>query len=393
MTALTRTLLVAVALSTLCEAQEITIESKFPGGSGEVERIDAGEKLVVLHPTNHADKGWRCWWYVKILGIPENETWTVDVGDAPWATPDQASVSFDNGKNWQHTHPGTRKEKRIRYRVTGTGKPILLAWGPPFTPEDSANLVNRLAAGNGQASAFSLCTTKESRETPALRVKSGEGKPLIWIHARQHAWESGSSWVGKGFAEWLLSDAPDAVAFRQETEVVFVPVMDIDNVFRGVGGKSQRPQDHNRDWTENPHWNAVTAAQKELRAAAEEGRLAAYIDLHNPGAGSRFPYFYVPPKDILTPRAHANQLRFLALVKEEMKAPLRFAGQTIESGSKYDPKAWKAISKNWVALLGTDAISVTLETAWNTSASTTDGYEAVGRQLGQALARHQKEQK
>jgi len=34
-----------------------------------------------------------------------------------------------------------------------------------------------------------------------------------------------------------------------------------------------------------------------------------------------------------------------------------------------------------------------LETAWNTPASTTEGYEAVGRQLGMALARFQNETK
>lgn len=213
-------------------------------------------------------------------------------------------------------------------------------------------------------------------------------KPLVWIQARQHAWESGASWVGKGFAEWLVSGAAEAKKFREQVEVVFVPIMDIDNVFRGAGGKSQKPQDHNRDWTEEPHWNAVAAAQKEIGEAAAAGRLAAFVDLHNPGATNRFPYFYVPPREILTPAGKGNQDRFLKLVKEEMTGPLRFTGGTIESGVKYDRKAWKAISKNWVASLESDAISVTLETAWNTSASTTDGYQAVGRQLGRALSRY-----
>lgn len=393
MTLLYRMLLVLPFLPILASADEIKVDSDFPGGSGEVERIDSGKKLIVLNPSDYPDRGWRCWWYVKIDGIPDKESWTIDVGEAPWATPDRATFSSDGGHSWQHTEPGTREGKRIRYTIVGNEKDLLVAWGPPYTPTDAADLVNRLAADCEQASAFSLCTTREGRDTPALRVRTGEGKPLIWIQARQHAWESGASWVGKGFAEWLISDAPAAAEFRDSAEIVFVPVMDIDNVFRGAGGKSQKPQDHNRDWTDEPHWNAVAAAQRGIMAAVEKGRLAAFFDLHNPGAASRFPYFYVPPKEVLTPKAYSNQLRFLKLVKEEMREPLRFTGRASESGSKYDPKAWKAISKNWVASLGTDALSVTLETAWNTPASTTEGYEAVGRQLGMALARFQNETK
>ena len=231
-------LLVLPFLPILASADEIKVDSDFPGGSGEVERIDSGKKLIVLNPSDYPDRGWRCWWYVKIDGIPDKESWALDVGEAPWATPDRATFSSDGGHSWQHTEPGTRERKRIRYTIVGNEKDLLVAWGPPYTPTDAADLVNRLAADCEQASAFSLCTTREGRDTPALRVRTGEGKPLIWIQARQHAWESGASWVGKGFAEWLISDAPAAAEFRDSAEIVFVPVMDIDNVFRGAGGKS-----------------------------------------------------------------------------------------------------------------------------------------------------------
>lgn len=367
---------------------QIEVHSNFPGGSGEVEAIEVEQRRIVLNPADHPDRGWRCWWYVKLTGVPVGETWTLDVGDAPWATPDQATVSRDDGKTWQHTEPGDREGKRIRYPLKFESESLLVAWGPPFVPADGKALVDSLAASLPEAEVFSLCQTREGRDTPALRVGADPEKPLVWIQARQHAWESGASWVGKGFAEWLVSGAAEAKKFREQVEVVFVPIMDIDNVFRGAGGKSQKPQDHNRDWTEEPHWNAVAAAQKEIGEAAAAGRLAAFVDLHNPGATNRFPYFYVPPREILTPAGKGNQDRFLKLVKEEMTGPLRFTGGTIESGVKYDRKAWKAISKNWVASLESDAISVTLETAWNTSASTTDGYQAVGRQLGRALSRY-----
>jgi len=162
--------------------------------------------------------------------------------------------------------------------------------------------------------------------------------------------------------------------------------MDIDNVHRGAGGKSQSPQDHNRDWSDQPHWRAVEAAQVQIRNAASEGRLSAFVDLHNPSAGDKQPYFYLPPRELLSDQGRDNLDQFLLAAKQRINGPLRFTGRGIESGPKYDPKMWKFISKNWVARLRTPAISVTLETAWNTPNSTTDGYLTVGRQLGVTLS-------
>ena len=374
-------------LAVLPASAELAVDTDFPGGSGEVSSIDQGNATIALNPADHPDRGWRCWWYIKLTGLTPGKTTVLDVGEAPWATPKRASFSTDGGKTWQHSKEGTREGKRIRYSLTFATDTALVAWGPPFVPADAKALVQELDKSSHDATAFRLCTTRDGHDTPALRIGS-VGKPLIWIQARQHAWESGASWVGKGFAEWITSDAPQAVELRKHHEIVFVPVMDIDNVHRGAGGKNQKPQDHNRDWSDAPHWPAVAAAQEQLRAAAGANRLAMFIDLHNPGANDLFPYFYVPPADILSDAAKANLANFLTAAKAEITGPLRFTGKVIESGAKYDPKAWAAISKNWVARLGTPAVSVTLETAWNTPASTTDGYLTVGRQLGLAIARH-----
>lgn len=371
---------------------EITVSTDFPGGSGEVVSIDQAEATIVLNPTDHPGKGWRCWWYVKLTGLPLDGPVILDVGEAPWATPDRATLSLDEGKTWQHSQPGKREGKRIRYRLEPGTDSALVAWGPPFVPDDAAALTRKMAEGRHGMETFSLCSTREGHETPALRSRpvpeQNDVFPLVWLNARQHAWESGSSWVARGFGEWFVSDDPDAVRLRQSAEVVLVPIMDIDNAQRGAGGKNQHPQDHNRDWTGKPHWHAVAAAQAELRTAAEAGRLAMFMDLHNPGAGDRFPYFYTPPRSELSEPAVQNLDHFLALAKEHLTGPLRFTGKTIESGQQYDPKAWSAISKNWVARLGTPAVSVTLETSWNTPSSTTEGYLTIGAELGRAISRY-----
>ena len=60
---------------------EMTVHSDFPGGSGEVASIDVDQALIRLDPNDHPDRGWRCWWYVRIEGITPGPALTLDVGD------------------------------------------------------------------------------------------------------------------------------------------------------------------------------------------------------------------------------------------------------------------------------------------------------------------------
>lgn len=378
-------------LSVPLAAGELQVSTDFSGGSAEVLEIDQAKRIVRLKPTTHKDRGWVCWWYLKISGITPGEIITLDVGDAPWATPDRAMFSPDN-ETWSHTAPGKRNGKRIVYHQTVNSEECWFAWGPPFTEKDATQLVEDLAKRSPHASQFELCKTRAGRSVPALRVKqdgvADEKRKGIWIQARQHAWESGSSWVCRGFAEWLVSEDPQAVALRQQAVITIVPVMDIDNVAIGAGGKNQTPQDHNRDWSDNPHWNSVGAAQKQIQKMDSEGRFDLFIDLHNPAAGNKNPYYYIPPRKDLSKIALANLNRFLAISRLEITGPLEFKGQVSESGASYD-KNWTRISKNWVHANTRDhVVAVTLETAWNTPNSHTEGYQTVGRQLGKTIERY-----
>lgn len=379
---------VCVWMALVCPAQSLVVESDFPGGSAEVVEIDQAKRSVRINPADHPQRGWRCWWYFKLEGIQPGETITVDVGDAPWATPDRATFSTD-GSHWIHTAPGIRSGKRIVYEQKVDAEQAWFAWGPPFVLEDAHALVREAAKSLPTIKPFTLCMTRENRPTPALRMEPANPEFGIWIQARQHAWESGASWVCKGFVDWVVSDDPRAKILREKATIVVVPIMDVDNVVRGAGGKNEFPQDHNRDWTDKPHWKAVAATQKGIKQLDELGRMHLFVDLHNPSAQDKQPYFYIAPKELLSPAGSHNLNRFLQSAREEITGPLAFRGRIIESGTQYDPKAWKAISKNWVTEHCQDhVVALTLETAWNTPASTTEGYLRIGRELGMAIERY-----
>ena len=365
----------------------LAVDIDFSGGSAVVEAIDQEERLIRILPSDHPRHGWRCWWYIHVTGIKPGETLTLDVGGGVWATPDRATYSSDR-EQWQHTEPGKRDGQRIVFRQRIDAEEAWFAWGPPFVPEDSRRLVEQAAQRCKGAEVFNLCQTRGGRETPALKISPVGGKQPrfgIWVQARQHAWESGSSWVCKGFVDWITSDDASAAALREKAVIVIVPVMDIDNVAIGAGGKNQVPQDHNRDWTDEPHWRAVAAAQQAIAQLDDNETFDLFIDLHNPAANDREPFFFATPKDLLKPPGDKNLAAFLKIAKEQINGSLAYKGRVRESGASYDP-AWKAISKNWVTThCRPHVVAVTLETSWNTPASTTEGYLGVGSGLGRAI--------
>ena len=375
----------------LAQAGEIQVSADFPGGSGVLLEIDQEKSVVKLNPTPHTDRGWVCWWYVKISGLKPQATCTLDIGDAPWATPDRATVSWD-GKTWQQTAPGKRTGKRIAYEIPAEADSGWFAWGPPFVPSDAETLVQQTAARSPYAQAIELCRTVGDRPVPALRVSQPGVDDAqrwgLWVQARQHAWESGSSWVCRGFVEWITSDDPRATDLRKKSLITIVPIMDIDNVAIGAGGKNEKPQDHNRDWTDRPHWKSVAAAQQAILKLNETGRLDVFIDLHNTGANDLQPFYFCSPKEMLSELGRQNLDRFVEASRAEITGPLKLSDKVRESGANYD-KSWEAISKNWVTRHCRDhVVSVTLETSWNTPHSTTAGYQQVGKELGLALEKY-----
>lgn len=383
-------LLFLLSLSAL--AADLSLTSDFPGGSA-ISSIDQKTRSIRIQPGGTLERGWVCWWYFKLDGITKSETITIDLGGGVWAEPDRAAMSLDN-KTWTHTEPGTRDKNRIVYKVKVDAETAWFAWGPPFVLADAKELVERSAKSSEHVHSFELCKTKENREVPAMRVTfpgaAEKDRHNVWVGARQHAWESGGSWVCRGFVEWLLSDDPRADSMRKKTNFTIVPIMDVDNVETGNGGKSQKPHDHNRDWSNEPVFEAVRAAQDIIKKLDAEKRFDLFIDLHNPGASDKQPYFYTPAPQLLSDRQRLNIAALQSFGKIEINGPLPL-DKPRTTGPEYD-KEWMNISGNWIVKnLDPHVAAICLETSWNTPHSTQDGYKTVGKQLGMAIEQYLRE--
>lgn len=386
-----------------CLAAELRVRTDFEGGSARVAAVDQEARVIRFQPGGDPERGWPCWWSLRVEGVARGEKLILDLGgsdrparnngaptgkplSAVWAMPMRAAISTD-GKTWGQTEPGRRDGARMRYEVTGTGDSLWFAWGPSFTPSDTEVLLAEAERTIPEAKSFELARTREGRSVRGLRVSAAAtgGVPALWIQSRQHAWESGASWVARGLVEWLISAEADAIWLREHAELFIVPIMDVDNVATGNGGKEANPRDHNRDWDASPVYPEVAAAQQRLRAFAEAGRLALFIDLHNPAAGDSRPFFFTSSPEVLGELARENQSAFLKLATERINGPLAVEPVARLTGPKYHP-LWRQISNAWVSAHGNPhTVAVCLETSWNTPHSTTEGYRTVGGQLGRTV--------
>jgi len=415
MTTLTRAFLLFLPLAVSGNLRAgLTVKTDFEGGSALVDSIDDAKREIHLRPGGDPARGWPCWWFVRIdgLGVGQIATLILRGSERParnngadtgkplspnWAMPAAAAIS-DDGLTWRHTDLGTRQPDHISYPLPGTGGPLWVAWGPPFTSRESAALfVGATQAQPEITSVFELARTREGHSVSGLRIAAAgaEKKPAVWVQARQHAWESGSSWVAEGFAGWLLGAEAEAARLRESAEICIVPVMDVDRVTTGDGGKEADPHDHNRDWTDSPRYPEVAAAQQRLRGFAAEKRLAVFLDLHNPGYNDRRPFFFFGSAALrsgslegrkLQHILEANRTRFLGYAATHIAGPLVLDPKEHVTGPHYHP-LWSQMSHQWVDDHGNpQTLATCLETSWNTPASTTAGYREVGRQLGKAVA-------
>ena len=381
---------------TLTARAEWRVVSDFEGGNAEVVALDAGQQRLRIRPKLHEGRGWPCWWYFKLEGLSPGQTFSLEIERQPlpyrpgmilnhsWCQPRHAWLSLD-GSDWVPSSEGSLDEDKVmHYSIKAESSSLFLAWGPPFVPSDAERLLQTVAAELPEAARFELAKTRGGRSVPGIRIGAENAPHQVWVNARHHAWEAGGSQVGRGFLRWYVS--PEAAALRAKTCLHFIPIMDVDNVAIGSGGKEALPQDHNRDWSAAPLYPEVAAAQARIRAIQEKHGLDVYIDLHNPGSGD--PIFFFGPFafDRMAGAQQRNYQRWIELATATMSAPVplfpkyRFATYVTTEEER------GRMSSGWVrANTSESTLSVTLETGWNSPKMSAEGYAQVGQNLGLTL--------
>lgn len=183
-----RTFVALLAVAVCGGAAELRVSTEFEGGSAIVESIDQDARVIRVMPGGDPQRGWPCWWFLRVDGAEKDERVVIDLRGSDrtarnngqdtgkplhpsGAMPMRAACSTD-GKTWQHTAPGRREGSRILYETTGTGGPLLIAWGPPFTPSDTDRLIAQTERILPQAKRFELTKSREGRLVSGLHFSA-----------------------------------------------------------------------------------------------------------------------------------------------------------------------------------------------------------------------------
>lgn len=106
------------------------------------------------------------------------------------------------------------------------------------------------------------------------------GKKVIWLMARQHSWETFTSWVLEGALRRLLSDDEESRRLRKEAIWKILPVADPDGLAHGGVRFNRNGFDLNRNWD-------VNDSEKMPEITAQREAILAWVD-----AGNSFDLFF-----------------------------------------------------------------------------------------------------
>lgn len=194
-----------------------------------------------------------------------------------------------DGTTWTTVPTDTLPGNRIRVTVTMPAGGVLhLARMQPYRLSDLDRLVAK-ARASAHAEVTTIGATVQGRPLEIIRIGRGDEPRRVFLRARAHPWESGSSWVMQGLVERLLGDDAEAARWRGQFTVYVLPMANKDGVARGGTRFNVNGKDLNRNW-DRPVDQALVpenaALERWLEGMIAGGRKPDLaIELHNDGRG------------------------------------------------------------------------------------------------------------
>ena len=261
-----------------------------------------------------------------------------------------------NGRDWTPAPTESVAGNRVRLTVAMPGPELYVARVEPYRLSD----LERLLASIRRDPLVQIATigrTAAGRELEIVRIGNPRAPYRVFLRARAHAWEAGSSWVAQGLIERLLAGDPAANAFLEHYAVYILPMANKDGVARGMTRFNVRGKDLNRNWdvpadaTLAPENAALERWLEEMISAGLRPHLA--VELHNDGRGllhiSRPP---VPQLD--------RHLTRMGILEQLLRRHTWFTEGSTTAGFRNSG----TLGDGWLARYGIDAVVHELNCNW-----------------------------
>lgn len=361
-------------------AQPITFNKNFESAAlGKIEVVGEGRYRVFVEGQQDARGRNRLanWYYFRMNGVKGRDitlTLTDLVGeynDKPGSVAmnaDTIPVFSNDGATWQHfptmAWDDAKKEATLTFRPERDS--IWIAHVPPYPLSRLYRLmddVNRTPAVRGEVIGKSV----QGRDLHLITVTNPDvpdnDKKTVWLMARQHAWETGTSYALEGALRFIASDDPEARRLRDRVVFKFIPTMNPDSIANGRERFNANGYDPNRQWTEVDlrskssleNMPEIWYAKKAIFGHLDSGRsIDLMLNLHNTESGEyvetqvddpavrrRMDAFFTRMVDKTTFDPSTPQLRVSSMPSSttnslwaERRVPVMLMEQRIASGKK-----------------------------------------------------------
>ncbi len=193
----------------------------------------------------------------------------------------------ENGRDWTPVPTESLPGNRVRLTVEMPGPRLYVARIEPYRLSDLDRLLESVSKSR-LVQIASIGKTVGGRELEVIRIGSASAPYRVFLRARAHPWESGSSWVAQGLIQRLLKDDADAKTFLDQYAVYILPMANKDGVARGMTRFNLRGKDLNRNWDTPADVDLApenAALERWLEGMIARRRPHLAIELHNDGRG------------------------------------------------------------------------------------------------------------
>jgi hypothetical protein len=293
------------------ESAEVTFSTAFEAGSiGRIEKLN--ESTFRVHVLGQQDERgrnraatWYCFRMDHVQGRDLTITLTDFVGeynDVPGSCPMNEKLRpamSEDGQTWGHAEDMTwdNDKKEATVRLKPKRDSVWLATQAMYPHSRLVALVEELKQ-SPHARVEVIGKSVQGRDLFLITVtdftKPDAEKNTLWLQARQHAWEGGTSYVAEGALRFAVSDRPEARALRESNICIFTPMVAVDGCAIGL------PRFNVHGYDPNRHWDEVNLRDKRylelmpevwyfkkaiLNHVARGGRIDLMLNMHNTETG------------------------------------------------------------------------------------------------------------
>ena len=260
----------------------------------------------------------------------------------------KAVAVSEDGRRWTSVATDSLPDNRVQLRVTMPGPRLYVARIEPYRLSDLDGLLGSIRA-RPQVEIAPIGKTAAGRQLEIVRIGSASAPYRVFVRARAHPWESGSSWVAQGLIQRLLRDDEATRRFLKLYSVSILPMANKDGVARGGTRFNLHGKDLNRNWDRpaDPEISPENAAlERWLEAGIAAGRTPHLaLELHNDGSGRL--HISRPPVPQL-----ARHLGRMAILEELLRAKTWFT----EGSTSPEFRNSGTLGDGWLQRYGIDAV-------------------------------------